>query len=244
MTTIVESHRVLRVVLKCKRLLRRAMHATTQEQTLRNLFLGKSPSEAHPLRFLWAIDGSYLNSWILHGEAALYLWDLLNRESPTNVLELGSGWSSLVLGKYAQHSSRARHRSVCITALESEDDWAQRSTQLLKTYDLDSHVLIRVCPLRTTTISGIAGVTYDVEMVSRETFGFALIDGPSAMVGRQLTLPSILPLVASGGTIAVDDAQRTTEHNAIDEWRRRYHDRLSFHGYVPVGNGLAIFTVL
>jgi hypothetical protein len=200
--------------------------------------LGRPPSKEHPLWFLWAIDAKYLSPWVLHGESMLYMWDVLMERQPRTLLELGAGWSSLMLGKYAQFVEQRTGHRVSVSSVEHQLEWAQGAERLLRMHDLDRYVEVMVCPLMQDREDGHV---YDLACLGRSRFEFVLIDGPPVAVGRLGTLPMVFPHVASRCIVFLDDAQRTAEADAIVAWRSRFEPTLVFRGFVAVGNGLGCF---
>lgn len=235
------SHTFLCVALKIRRLFRHALPAKTTDEKLRNLHLGRPPRVDHPLSFLWSLDETHLNSWILHGETILFLWNMLLKSEPTNVLEMGTGWSSLMFARYAKELYQTTGQWVNITSIEHDSNWASKSEKLLRNYNLDKFINIVICPLQNVEVDGVVGKSYGLETLLGQDFDFVLIDGPPTFVGRELTLPSVMPLTTVEGLIFVDDAQRSIEHAAISQWILKYNSLISFKGFVPVGNGLAYF---
>jgi predicted O-methyltransferase YrrM len=187
------------------------------------------------------MDVCHLNSWSLHGESILFLWDVLIERRPRDILELGTGWSSLMFGKYAQHILQNHAVLVSVASAEHDSTWAVHTTEMLETHGLGRFVQIYTDPLQMLEIDGANGPGYDLSALGEQDFDFVLIDGPPGNLGRELTLPLILPRVRRRALIFLDDAQRPMEQAAISKWRLEYESRLAFRGFVPVGNGLGCF---
>jgi predicted O-methyltransferase YrrM len=72
-------------------------------------------------------------------ETAAYLYHLCRATSATSVLDLGSGFSSYVLRRYA---SEAPH-PVTVTSVDDDPEWLERTADFLREWGCDSKKLVK-----------------------------------------------------------------------------------------------------
>ena len=225
-----------------RRVIRRIFPAFSEDQKMRNLYLGRPPGRDHELRFLWSIDTRHINSWILHGESLLFIWNLLMKTKPKNILEIGSGVSSLMFAKYASYMAINFNQHVSVNSIEHDVKWAKNTEELLLNENLEMYCKISVCPLGRLDNHGFAGSFYNLTTLKMGNIDFGLIDGPPESVGRQTALPSLLPILNEGALVVVDDTQRVDDYESIMMWKKTFP--VSLRGLIPVGNGLGLFEII
>lgn len=150
-------------------------------------------------------------SWALPPDALGLLTDRLAQRRPTQILEAGSGLSTLTIARHV-----AEHGGSAVT-LEHDQFFHQRTVDLLASEGLDLDVGVRWAPLRYVP----AGPWYDTEVP--DGIDFVLADGPpEAEGGRAAVLPALLPHLADGWELWLDDAFRPAEQAAVEAWRGEF----------------------
>jgi predicted O-methyltransferase YrrM len=235
---LLKSHKILVYFIQMQKLQKRIIGWLLRGGVKKRFrLLGPRPPKEHPLYFLWSIDEKYLSDWMLRGESLLWMWDLLLKRKPTQILELGSGWSTIIFAEYARMMKHDQNVSVDFLSIEHEQEWANQTRNLLAAINLTSYANILVSPLKETVFNGIPGYVYDLNCLQGREIDYVFVDGPLGEVGRRCTLPAIYPYMRDNAVLIMDDVSRTGEHQAVLEWLKSFPVELN--GYVPTINGLA-----
>ena len=150
-------------------------------------------------------------SWALPPDALTLLADRLRTLRPKQIVEAGSGLSTLTI---ARHVAEAGGQA---TSLEHDQFFHQRTVDLLASQGVDLDVDVRWTRLRYLT----EGPWYDV--VLPDGIDFVLADGPpQAEGGRAAVLPALWPHLAESWELWLDDAFRPAEQAAVEGWRRDF----------------------
>ena len=136
--------------------------------------------------------------WVMHPDDVGLLRARVSGLSPALAVECGSGESTQVLRECARW----------VISLEHDGKWAADSRKFVTAPNGE----IRCVPLEDGWYS----------TVLPNGIGFALIDGPPGYIGRQSTLPNLLPSLAPGAVVWLDDIDRPEERAIIDGWCERY----------------------
>ena len=117
---------------------------------------------------------------------------------PALAVECGSGQSTQVLRECARW----------VVSLEHDGKWAEDTRQFVTATNGE----IRCVPLEDGWYS----------TVLPDSIGFALVDGPPGYIGRGATLPNLLPSLAPGAVVWLDDIHRREERGIIEGWCEQY----------------------
>ena len=117
---------------------------------------------------------------------------------PALAVECGSGETTQVL----------RERSRWVISLEHDATWAADTRGFVTATNGE----VRCVPLRDRWYS----------TALPDGIGFALIDGPPGYIGREETLPNLLPHLAANAVVWLDDVNRPAELQMLDDWCVRY----------------------
>jgi hypothetical protein len=142
----------------------------------------------------------------------------LTQDGP--ILECGSGITTLLL------ATVARHTGSSVWSFEN-DSASFRSVQAaLDRFGLTAHVLL--APLRDYG----AFDWYDVQPTELPQFSLVVCDGPpgSTRGGRYGLVPVLSDRLASGCTILLEDAGRSSEREVLHRWMTEAHVRYSIRG--------------
>jgi predicted O-methyltransferase YrrM len=141
---------------------------------------------------------------------AAKLRELIANTSPLNILELGSGISTLVIADAIKHLTGARLVSI-------ENDTRRYS----ETVDcVPGFVTVLLRPLAENGWYSLNPSDLPVKPIE-----FLFIDGPSATINptaRYQAIPQLWDLLAPGCTIVLDDANRAGEVECISQWQNAY----------------------
>ena len=151
-------------------------------------------------------------SWAASPDVLLTLLDLAKRSQPSRILDLGSGMSTLVLGKSAPQAT--------IISIDNSAEFAGKTKKLLETHGV-TNVDLRVAPL-TPHHSGVDW--YDLskfEDISHIDLLF--VDGPPGSKNPKARHPVIaecLSKLSPLAIIVIDDAGRDGEKDMAHEFAK------------------------
>lgn len=165
------------------------------------------------------------------------------------VLELGSGTSTVLLARLlAQqpHVDDPHH-----VAVEHDAHWAEWVQGQLQREGLHALVTVLHVPMAAHPRAEPGMLWYDEKRLldgldaalSGRTIDLLLVDGPPAdapekTLARYPALPVLLPRLAPGATVVLDDVERAGEQEVLRRWEREtetHFDRRAASGGVAVG---------
>ena len=156
----------------------------------------------------WAVSADFLVEIVRHVQST----------GPLNVLELGSGTSSVVIAACLRRGGGGR-----LTSLEHQPAYAEQTRRELSAQGLDAFATVLDAPLVDVTLERGAWRWYDLSNVSpSERFDVLLVDGPPADTGplaRYPALPLLLTRLSPTAKILVDDGDRADEREMVARWQ-------------------------
>ena len=140
----------------------------------------------------------------------------------TNIIECGSGLSTLVIGKLLSKQKNAQ-----ILAIENDETWINLITRLLND-NMISNVTFRKSDLIQMQEEGKIGKWYNIpEILEKSDLVDAIIvDGPYAEkhhdpYSRYYSYQLIANRLKRGGFVYLDDVNRHAEKDFLNEWLKR-----------------------
>lgn len=174
-----------------------------------------------------------MSGWAASPAVLLELCLTVMERRPSTVVELGSGTSTVVLGRSLQALGERGH----LHSFDHDPRWAERTAALVRDHHLEDVVTIHVCPLGPVDVApmGLRGgpARWYQGATIPSGIGLAFIDGPPSGTGAHARFPA-LPLLADdladGALVVLDDADRDDEREIVSEWRRRYPGLVELSG--------------
>jgi len=144
---------------------------------------------------------------------------IIKEEDIKRVIEFGAGSSSLVIS-----SALAENGEGKLVSLEQRPEWCKKEWKKVENMKEVKSSIIHVDEYVSWGVSGLYYSFGNVreKMDRRKAFDLVFIDAPQYFFGREGTLPIILPHIASGGLVVLDDAGRSKEQFALYQWLRSY----------------------
>lgn len=171
-------------------------------------------------------------------ELGALLWKLISEYQLSNVIEFGAGSSSAVIA-----NALAKIGGGELTSVEQNPEWCSDRWEKAKSVkDVDSEMIVSGLKPKVS----ISGCYFGYEKIEktierRSEFDLLFIDGPQYFIGREGTLPSVLPHLSNGAFIVLDDAGRSDEQQAIYSWLKSYPGlKLQSIDYKFGGKGVAL----
>lgn len=210
----------------------KTLHFTAQRELEQHLtrrldLLQDQISETQGLVQLTRFDERYPmpfgGGWALTADAGVVLVREIALRRPRTVVELGSGVSTLLIGRMLKEAGQGM-----LYSLDHDAAWAERTRAHVRANGLEDHVVVLDAPLARQRFDGEDYEWYQLPAEVRGLQGIDLlvIDGPPQALSpngtpRYPALPAFGERMSPDGLIYVDDAKRPQEQRMIDAWMKR-----------------------
>ena len=138
-------------------------------------------------------------------------------ETTVNILEMGSGLSTLVISQTLRQLGEGQ-----LFSLEHGERFARRTQEWLTEQELNEYCEVLHAPLMPCPIEMGASQWYDLSQLPKNIqFNLLVIDGPPAWFNGKARSPAIPLLsgqIAPHAVIVVDDYHRRGEKRSVQKW--------------------------
>lgn len=149
-----------------------------------------------------------LRGWPASPDLLIKVMAILSEKRPKQVLELGSGVSTLIISKWSPESK--------VVSIDHSEEFANQTANLLRIHGIDS-VDLRVAPL---VPHGSGSFWYSIDRFADVwEVDLLIIDGPPGNGCNATRLPAFAELynrLADGATVVIDDTNRPEEAQLAD----------------------------
>lgn len=163
----------------------------------------------------------YMTSWAATPELAVAIYEIIKTEQPENIVELGSGISSLICAYAMEANDKG-----ALYSLDHDPEYGQKTKTMLAEHQIDQRVSVSYAPLKSQTIDGRNCTWYDCSDAEYpESIDLLIVDGPPYETQRKVrypALPYFMPRLSSTATIIIHDAFRDDESEIVSEWLHQY----------------------
>lgn len=173
--------------------------------------------ESHPAflpnshgKRVWTDQSIVWNNRTISRAVAAELSARLSEIQPKRILECGSGLSTLFLAAFAASGT------ANVLSLEHDPRFYQRTRSLLRHFELDQYVDLRLARLTWST-SICKYRWYSAQSLG--AIDFVVIDGPPVAIGREGSLFAIAPYLASEAEIWFMRGNSDHERKCLELWR-------------------------
>jgi predicted O-methyltransferase YrrM len=143
-------------------------------------------------------------NWHMGDEGLTLLKKWLEENHPINILEIGSGKSSVLFYEYT------KKYNTQYLSLEHSTEWYKH------TLELGVKEAVRLCPLKEYE----HGFFYNCKLPNG--IDFVLIDAPPLSYGRNAVLYMIYPYLTKNCVLWLDDCDREHERECLKNWQRDF----------------------
>lgn len=161
------------------------------------------------------------------------------RKRPRNIVECGSGLTTLMLARCCEKNSVGH-----LYSLENGSEFAQRSRQFLNSYQLQEYATVLDAPLSPVSLGDESYQWYRTAELPDEPIDMLVIDGPPAFIhdqARYPALPLLFPRMSPECVIFLDDAARGGEQKVVERWLTAF-PKLAAE-YVDTERGCSILRI-
>jgi predicted O-methyltransferase YrrM len=157
-------------------------------------------------------------SWAASPDLLLTLMNLVRKNRPKLIVELGSGISTLIMAKASQGR-------IKIVSIDHSEEFAQKTREMLKEHGV-KNVEIRVAPLKKHA-SG--SDWYDLTFLKNlKNIDLLVIDGPPGSKNpkaRQPALKEFEAKLSSKAVIVIDDVNRDGERELAEMFAKAFPEK-------------------
>lgn len=184
-----------------------------------------------------------MTQWAATPELALELIHQMMIHRPKNVVEFGSGCSSIVMG-YILEKQKQQGR---LLSIDHDEEYAQKTRSQLLLHSLNEFVSVVDAPLNTQHSIGFGGkqtTWYSLEGLEiPESIDLLVVDGPPEKVTswvRYPAVPVLLEKLSQNAVIILHDTHRKDEKAIVHAWNE--HLPGSSVEWKHTDKGIAILT--
>lgn len=165
-----------------------------------------------------------LREWAGSPDFLLELARRVIAKRPLKVVECGCGASTLVLARSCQLLASGH-----VYSLEHEPGFAQATRDSLKEAGLEEYATVIDAPLESVELSNESFLWYSLASLPDLEIDLLVVDGPQATLhplARYPAGPKLLPRLAPGASVFVDDANRADETEMVRRWMTEFPELL------------------
>jgi predicted O-methyltransferase YrrM len=158
--------------------------------------------------------------WAARPETLLALVSEVLDRRPSLVVECGSGASTVWLALALKQLGGGT-----VVSLEHHEGFAEQTRAALRRCGLEDYAEVRSAPLTDVDVDGVTVPWYSPDALKGlDRVDLLFVDGPPAATGEHARFPAV-PLIdvrlATGATVALDDANRPDEDEIVRRWTER-----------------------
>ncbi|MGQ0826914.1 MAG: class I SAM-dependent methyltransferase [Bacteroidota bacterium] len=169
-----------------------------------------------------------MNDWAITSDYALDLVKTTLSKVRGNVIDVGSGVSTLIFGYILQKRGQGK-----VIALEHDKNYFKSVQRMVKEHHLEEFVELYHCPLKEYTINKKKWMWYDISKVKfPPDITIVNIDGPPGItqeLARFPAVPLLLKHIRSNTTVMLDDGGREDEQKVAAMWAFQYNFKMQFN---------------
>ncbi len=166
----------------------------------------------------------YWGDWPIEKESAIYLIYSLISKRPNNIVELGSGNSTLIIVKTMESLGYSYH----LTSIDSDKDFLERTKNLLISEGVynENNIKLIYAPIEKIEINQKYFFWYNRESFSNlfSEIDYLFIDGPVGGFCKNARFPALNILSdflkKDGCNVLMHDYSREDEKEIVKEWCR------------------------
>ena len=165
----------------------------------------------------------YWNDWSIEEEFARYLIYKIITNRPVNIVELGSGTSTLIILKTLKKLGYKYN----FTSFDSDESFIKNSKNLLISEDVydEEKVKLIYAPIKDLEINGNLYKWYDKEKFNFnfDKIDLLFVDGPVGGLCKNARYPALKamkPYLKEGSITILHDAKRLDEIEILEMWKK------------------------
>lgn len=186
---------------------------------------------------------SHPGGWALHVDSCKFLATLIRKYHLKNVLEFGSGFSSIMIANEIKHS-----RDHLLVSIDNSQYYSQIARQSLVKNNIKANIEFYTFPIRPRVYHKKILLFYAIPQGFWSNFGkfdLVLIDAPHHDFGREAGFYEVFYRLKIGGIAVIDDSNRRSQEMVYaKKWQQIFGDAISMTLLKDIGSGLNVITKL
>lgn len=166
------------------------------------------------IQLRWVMPAS--GGWALDARSILHLLQLMEKQQPKVIIEMGSGSSTIWLGYLAEKFG------AHVYAFEHLQKYAEATQESIDLHGLNSTVTLQRVDLREYVFGEDSFQWYDIDLQTvPDQVDVLFVDGPPAKTGplaRYPAVPVFQDRLSTNSIVLLDDAQRPEEQEIVERW--------------------------
>lgn len=165
----------------------------------------------------------YWNEWPIEEEFARFLIYKVVTKRPINIVELGSGTSTLIIAKTLEKLGY----KYTITSFDSDKSYLEDTKNLLRAEDVfdENKIRLVLAPIIDLSLNGNSYKWYDFEYFNFDfdKIDLLFVDGPVGGLCKNSRYPAIhfmKDYLLRGSTVILHDAKREDEKEIVELWKK------------------------
>lgn len=165
----------------------------------------------------------HMRGWAISPDTADFLYTLTANDKPKNIVEMGSGVSSLVFAAALKNNGLTGH----IYSLEHEPEYAQKTREMIKEAKLSDYVTVIDAPIEEVDVNGEFRLWFGSSSLKKipDKVDVIFVDSPPGGLqseSRYPALPLLHKKLSGRATIILDDYDREDEKEIVEKWLNSY----------------------
>ncbi|MBT8399943.1 MAG: class I SAM-dependent methyltransferase [Rhodothermia bacterium] len=173
-----------------------------------------------------------MTGWSAEPGLVALLQSLVLRDKPVNVVELGSGVSTIVIGYALRKVGRGS-----ITSLDHDEVYANRTTREIEHHGLQRIATVQHKPLMTVRVGDEEWRWYgDARSTVSQPIDMLVVDGPPFATGKMARYPAVpifLDLLTEDAVVVLHDLYRADEQRIVERWMAAFPEFKVFYIETP-----------
>lgn len=162
-----------------------------------------------------------LRQWAASPDLAVFIYSMILEKRPQNIIEFGSGSSSLIIGYALQKLGIGQ-----VISLDHDHKYSQLSANLVRNHRLEEYCQIHHAPLVETQVENNSYKFYSLDKIEDiAKADMLIIDGPPSStnpLARFPAVPLLYDKLSDGCVIILDDGNRQDEKIAVEKWLQKF----------------------
>lgn len=163
-----------------------------------------------------------MRSWTITADYAHALMQLILTRNSGDVLDVGSGISTIIAGYALEKRGNGK-----VISIEHNEPYYKHTEALVKLHGLEHNVEIHYCPLVKYEINDESWLWYDISKIKNSLTNVQVlsVDGPPGTLqnlSRYPALPLLNTSLPKDKVILLDDGARDDEQQIVERWKKEF----------------------
>ena len=183
----------------------------------------------------------YPGKWALALDSCRFLAAMIHHLKPMNVIEFGSGYSSIIIA-----DELMKNGSGILHSIDNSRIWSRRAKEEAEKYPCRAHALFFRFPLGLRLYGGQPAIGFRIPKefyLEKPSYDLAFIDAPHVDVNRDGSLYEIASHMNSGSLVICDDCNAAYMKWTLDRWKERFQGLFSLQLIPEIGNGIGLLRI-